>query len=594
MTPAGPSVPKGETQQFTATGTLSDDTTEALTGQVTWASATTSVATITAGGLATAVGLGTSSITATSNSVTGSTVLTVTAPVLQSIAVTPADPSLPKGEAQQFTATGTFSDDSTQVLSGQVTWASATTSVATITAAGLATAAGLGTSTISAKLSGISGSTVLTVTPPVLQSIAVTPAGPSVPKGETQQFTATGTLSDGTTEALTGQVTWASATTSVATITAAGLAAAAGLGTSSISATLNGVSGSAVLTVTAPVLQSIAVTPAGPSVPKGETQQFTATGTLSDGTTEALTGQATWASATTSVATITAAGLATAAGLGTSSISATLNGVSGSAVLTVTAPVLQSIAVTPAGPSVPKGETQQFTATGTLSDGTTEALTGQVTWASATTSVATITTAGLATAVGVGTSSISATLDGITGSTVLTVSPAILVSIAVSPDKPSIIKGTTQPFTATGTLSDETTEDLTGQVTWASATTSVATITVGGLADGVATGTSTISATLDGINGSTLLTVIPAALSSIAITPSLPSIPDGETEPFTATGTFADGSTQDLTGSVTWASATARWRRSPTPPARRAWPLRSGRVRRTSARRSMESAIRRC
>ena len=56
----------------------------------------------------------------------------------------------------------------------------------------------------------------------VLQSIAVTPANPAVAKGLTQQFTATGTFSDNTTQNLTSQVTWASATTSVATITRRG------------------------------------------------------------------------------------------------------------------------------------------------------------------------------------------------------------------------------------------------------------------------------------------------------------------------------------------------------------------------------------
>ena len=90
--------------------------------------------------------------------------LTVTAATLQSIAVTPANPSIAKGATQQFTATGTFSDNSTQNLTGQVTWASATTAVATITAGGLATGVAAGTSTISATLGAVSGSTVLTVT----------------------------------------------------------------------------------------------------------------------------------------------------------------------------------------------------------------------------------------------------------------------------------------------------------------------------------------------------------------------------------------------------------------------------------------------
>ena len=70
--------------------------------------------------------------------------------------------------------------------------------------------------------------------------------------------------------------------------------------------------------------------------------------------------------------------------------------------------------MTPANPSVAKGQTQQFTATGTYSDNSTENLTSQVTWASATTSVATITTTGLASAVARGSSSITASLSGVT------------------------------------------------------------------------------------------------------------------------------------------------------------------------------------
>ena len=85
------------------------------------------------------------------------------------------------------------------------------------------------------------------------------------------------------------------------------------------------------------------------------------------------------------------------------------------------APTLQSIAVTPANTSLPTGETEQFTATGTLSNNTTENLTSQVTWASSDTTWATINTTGLATAVSPGPVTISATFDGITGSTGLTV-----------------------------------------------------------------------------------------------------------------------------------------------------------------------------
>jgi hypothetical protein len=219
------------------------------------------------------------------------------------------------------------------------------------------------------------------------------------------------------------------------------------------------------------------------------------------------------------VATINSGGLATAvAATGTSKISATLKGVSASTVLTATPAALVSLAVTPANPSLPKGKTEQFTATGTFSDKSTQNLTTQVKWVSATTTVASISSGGLATAVGTGTSKITATLAGVSGTTVLTVTPATLVSLAVTPANPSLTKGGTLQFTAVGTFSDKSTEDLTSLVTWASATTLVATISSGGLATGVGTGTSNISATLQGVSGSTVLTVTaPAAAATAAL-----------------------------------------------------------------------------
>jgi hypothetical protein len=171
-------------------------------------------------------------------------------PALVSIAVTPANPSIANGLTQHFTATGTYTDSSTQNLTSQVTWASATTGVATISAGGLATAAGIGASTISATLGAVNGSTFLTVTAATLVSIAVTPANPSIVVGTAQQFQATGTYTDGSTQDLTGSVTWASAKPAVAAITGTGRASTIAVGMSTISATLGAGSGSTTLTVT--------------------------------------------------------------------------------------------------------------------------------------------------------------------------------------------------------------------------------------------------------------------------------------------------------------------------------------------------------
>ncbi|HZU21582.1 MAG TPA: DUF4082 domain-containing protein, partial [Terriglobales bacterium] len=90
---------------------------------------------------------------------------------------------------------------------------------------------------------------------------------------------------------------------------------------------------------------------------------------------------------------------------------------------------------------------------------------------------------------------------------------ASLSSIAVTPGNPTIGAGATQAFTATGTYSDGSTQNITSQVAWASANTAVATITSAGVATGVAGGSATITATQGSISGSTLLTVQPATLT---------------------------------------------------------------------------------
>jgi len=168
-------------------------------------------------------------------------------------------------------------------------------------------------------------------------------------------------------------------------------------------------------------VQFASTAPAPPyGLPVGTTQQFTATGNYSNSTTQDLTGLATWGANSTPFGAATVnAGLVSAVTNGTSTITATYSGVHGSA--TVVSPALVSIAITPAFPSPIQGtNTEQFTATGTYTDGPTQNLTNSVTWASSATSVATINSSGLATGVGQGITTISAALGGVTGTMLLT------------------------------------------------------------------------------------------------------------------------------------------------------------------------------
>ncbi|HEY1906729.1 MAG TPA: Ig-like domain-containing protein [Myxococcaceae bacterium] len=570
VTPANPTLAGRSTVQLSATGTYTDHSTQDITGSSTWTSSAAGVATVSGAGLVSAIAPGTATITAASHGITGSTMLTVTPATLQSIAVTPSNPSIAKGTTQQLVATGTFSDATTQDLTGQVTWASDTASVATVSGAGLATGVAAGTANISASMSGVTGSTKLTVTAATLESISVSPPAPSVAKGITQQFTATGTYSDGSTHDVSMQVAWTSSMTGVATISDAagsrGLASALTEGSTTILATLGAIHGQATLTVTPATLASISVTPTTPRRPLPLTLAFTATGVFTDHTTQDLTTQVTWASSSTAAATISNAagsqGLASTVAAGTTTISATKGSATGSTLLTVTSGTLQSIAVTPADPSLAKGTTRQLTATGTYSDASTVDLTDFVTWESKDETVANLSNAdgtrGLATGVDIGSTDVSATFGGKTGSTTVTVTAATLASIDVMPARVSLPRGLTEPFVATGTFSDGSTQLLTSTVSWSSTDAAVASIANSGepgLATALSTGTTTIRAVQGNVTGSATLTVTDAILISIAVTPPSVTIPRSSTQQFTALGTFSDTSVVDLTTEVTWTSS---------------------------------------
>jgi hypothetical protein len=526
-----PTLAAGSSLQVFATATYFDGSTADITGQATWASSGGGAA--VTGGLITTAATGDPTITASLSGMTGATTVTVTPATLQSITITPPSISLAAGNTEQYTATGTYSDKTTQNITSSVTWTSSLPGVTmSTTTPGLATTsdAAIGTNTnITASLGGVtSPSSVLTVNAAALVSIAVTPASPSITNGTTEAFTATGTYSDGTSAVLTAP-TWMATTLSggtatfpnpSTTTTNLNVATATAPGTVTITATSGTVSGSTILTVTAPTLVSIVVTttpPANPPQPgaananlniyQGQTQQFYAVGNYSDSSVQNLTATVAWSTSTASMATVSTAGatagLATAVGAGSVQVLATSGSIVGSGTLNVIG--LTSIAVTPTTPTValdavnpalaggPTNDTLQFVATATYADSTTAIVTTGATWtavtASGTSNVASMstTTPGLATVLAVGTSTVTATYSGVSGSTLLNVTAAVLESITVSPTGVTLGLNGTQQFTATGNYSDGTTADLTNTATWTSFTPADVTVSSTGLATVIAT-----------------------------------------------------------------------------------------------------------
>jgi hypothetical protein len=277
VTPATASMAVGGgTLQLTATGTFGNaahPTTQNITSLVTWASSITGVATVSSSGVVTAVGAGTTNITASAPGFNGplsaSATVTVTGAGtgtgtsgIVSLAIIPASQSVAApGDTSQFIAIGTTSSGSTVNLTGLSTWSSSSTTIATVgspektgTVPGLATAVTQGTVTVTAlytnpvSLTVVAGMATVTVvggTTEQITALSIVPSSQTLSaSGQTGQFIALGT--NGSTGLQTdvtnsSQLKWISGISSIATITTypaspAGLAAGVYVGTTDITA----------------------------------------------------------------------------------------------------------------------------------------------------------------------------------------------------------------------------------------------------------------------------------------------------------------------------------------------------------------------
>jgi len=179
--------------------------------------------------------------------------------ILAEMIVTPDPANVPIGLSIQLTATGHYSDGSSEDLTTFSDWSSSDTEIATIESQddanpGLAHGVAGGQASISAVFDGVLGDATLNVTPAVLETILVTPDPAIVPVGEHIQFAAMGWYSDGSNLDVTEMAGWGSSNTDIATIQTAGdgypgLAYGVSLGQVTIAANLDGIVGDAGLTV---------------------------------------------------------------------------------------------------------------------------------------------------------------------------------------------------------------------------------------------------------------------------------------------------------------------------------------------------------
>ncbi len=452
VSPASASVVLGQTLQLTPTTLSASGAT--LSGRlITYASSAPAVATVSSSGLVSAVAVGNATITVTSEGKSTTAAITVTtasqAPVA-SVKVTLNASSLLIGQTTQAVATAADSTGKT-VTGATVSFQSSNPALATVNSTGVVTAVAAGSVTISAIVSGKTGSAPLTVTAPKTTTVNVSPASVTLKAGQTAQFSATPLDASG--KPINGRpVSWKSGDFGVASISSAGLLTAKTAGTVKVTATVDSVPGTADLVVMPPPPTKVAVALAAASITAGTTTQATAT--LTDSTGKVTSGAVTWSSSNTAIATVSASGVVTGVAAGSAVITGTSGSITGSANLTVTAastaPV-STVTVSLNSSSITTGQTTQATAV--AKDAAGNVLSGRtITWSSSATSVATISSSGLVTGVAAGSATITADVQGVTGTKALTVAAGstptapngpISGLAAVVPQQPMVYLNTT-------------------------------------------------------------------------------------------------------------------------------------------------------
>jgi uncharacterized protein YjdB len=231
-----------------ATAAVRDANGATLAGRaIAWQSSNVSVATISPNGAVTTLSAGTTTITATSEGIAGSATLTVQLSAVGSVSVALAKSVLLPTEAT--TANATVRDASNAIVTGRpLSWTSSNISVATVNASGGIVAMAPGTTGITALSDGIAGTAVLTVTAPVA-SVGVTLAATTIQVGQT--IHATADVRDAANNQLIRTMAWSSSNSAVATVDASGNVKGVATGSASITATADGIAGSALVSVAA-------------------------------------------------------------------------------------------------------------------------------------------------------------------------------------------------------------------------------------------------------------------------------------------------------------------------------------------------------
>jgi uncharacterized protein YjdB len=394
---------------------------------------------------------------------------------------------------------------------------------------------------------------------PTLTGLEVEPADLSVPAGLSARLRAFGRYDDGSRVDRSADVAWIASSPQFAAFDPAepGLVQALVPGTTAISAALGDFSAAAVLEVLDAELIGIVVSPLELELPLGAAHQLAAVGLLSDGERADVTASATWTAEPAGLVELDPdrPGRLIARGVGSSSVTASAGDVSSAVSVEIVDRELEVLTLTPGPITLPRGTEGALRAVGRWSDGEEEDLSDLAAWSSSNAEVAAV-GLGVVTALAAGTTLVEARVFGVEERVLVTVGPAVEIGLSIEPTSLDLVLGSPGALSAVAALSDGSEQDVTDAVAWSSSAPSVATASgdLGreGLVTPVGPGAAIVTASRGAFSATASIDVGAAALVELAVEPAVLELAVGDAGAFTATGTWSDGSTGDLSGAVQW------------------------------------------
>lgn len=368
-------------------------------------------------------------------------------PDVDRVDVTPSAIALTVGETRAITAQ-VFDAAGKRLLNRRVFWATQDATVATVSQSGVITGTGSGNTQIAASAGGKSGLVAVSVNARPVSLVRVVPPTATVQTGVTITLAAEALDASGA-EVIGRPVTWASSNTAVASVSAAGQVTGVALGTATITATIDGIPGTAAVTVTDVPATSVRVTPATGTVQQGGALQLTATALDSKGAE--LPGRiATWTSSNESIATVSSTGRVVGIAEGAFSITARIDAATGTGTYSVTRIPVGLVTLSPSNVTLSVGQTQPMTVSLFAADKTTPLpIAGRIiTWASSNTSVVSVSSSGVVAGVSSGSATITATTEGVSGTATVNVTAVPIASITVTPSPATVVEGGTTTLVA--------------------------------------------------------------------------------------------------------------------------------------------------